>query len=348
MIDNNSSDNFNNQSSSYKDKDSYLIMDILLVLLRNFKVIIITPFLCCLFMIVYLLLSSTPDYTSQATFMSSKSSAHQSTISGLAFQLGLASPSSNSSEWSAIDIINSRKMAKSLLNRKYDTKLYGSQKSLINILSDGQYQNNEASKILFESAIASLHDMIKLETKGNLNILKITSFEPLLSQLLAKSILEELNIHLRDYKIIKAVETSTFIEERLYDIRIKLESAEISLKEFRENNRSISQSPQLQLEQERLSRDVSVLIGVFTTLKQQLETAKIDEVKGKGDIIVLDTPNQPLLPNPGNKKLNVLLIGILGAFIGIMIAFIFEYFKKLNSNKDEKMDEIKEIINNLF
>ena len=38
-----------------------------------------------------------------------------------------------------------------------------------------------------------------------------------------------------------------------------------------DTNRRIENSPALLLEQQRLQREVTVLIGVFTTLKQQLE-----------------------------------------------------------------------------
>ena len=44
-----------------------------------------------------------------------------------------------------------------------------------------------------------------------------------------------------------------------------------------DRNRRIENSPSLQLEQQRLGREVTVLTGVFTTLKQQLETTKIEE-----------------------------------------------------------------------
>ena len=58
------------------------------------------------------------------------------------------------------------------------------------------------------------------------------------------------------------------------------------------------------MEEERLSREVTVLIGVFTTLKQQLETAKIEEVRESDYIIVVDPPFVPVLrSSPKRKKL---------------------------------------------
>ena len=108
-------------------------------------------------------------------------------------------------------------------------------------------------------------------------------------------------------------------------IKSELEKAEEALKLFRERNRSIFESPQLQLEQERLGRDVAVLISVFTTLKQQLETAKIEEVKESDYVIILDIPDIPLYPDKPKKKLMVILAGILGIGLGMILAFIKEF-----------------------
>ena len=77
--------------------------------------------------------------------------------------------------------------------------------------------------------------------------------------------MEELDKHQRSYNARKTKETRQFIDERLLATESELERAEEALKLFREKNRSIFESPQLQLEQERLGRDVAVLISVFTT-----------------------------------------------------------------------------------
>ena len=72
--------------------------------------------------------------------------------------------------------------------------------------------------------------------------------------------------------------------------------AEEDLRVFMDRNRRIENSPALQLERQRLNREVSVLTGVFTTLKQQLETTKIEEVKESDYVIILDSPEIPLRP----------------------------------------------------
>ena len=77
---------------------------------------------------------------------------------------------------------------------------------------------------------------------------------------------------------------------------------EESLKEFRVTNRRIENSPNLLLIQERLGREVTVLNGVFTTLMQQLEMSKIEELKEVNFVLVVDPPEVPLQKSFPNKK----------------------------------------------
>ena len=47
--------------------------------------------------------------------------------------------------------------------------------------------------------------------------------------------------------------------------------------------------------------------GVFTTLKQQLETTKIEEVKESDYVVILDPPEVPLISSAPKKKKSVIM-----------------------------------------
>ena len=79
-----------------------------------------------------------------------------------------------------------------------------------------------------------------------------------------------------------------------------------------DRNRRIENSPALQLAQQRLGREVTVLTGVFTTLKQQLETTKIEEVKESDYVIILDPPEIPLIRSKPQRKAMLLWQDLLG------------------------------------
>jgi len=156
--------------------------------------------------------------------------------------------------------------------------------------------------------------------------------------------MEELDKHQRHYNARKTKETRQFIDERLLATKAELEITEEALKLFRERNRSIFESPQLQLEQERLGRDVAVLIGIFTTLKQQLETAKIEEIKESDYVIILDPPDIPLYPDKPKKKQMVILAGFLGIGLGMILAFIKEFVRNRDEEEREKLSKVKSLI----
>ena len=110
------------------------------------------------------------------------------------------------------------------------------------------------------TSINAVQGMIDINKTGNMYELEIAAFEPQLSFDLAFAVMEELDKHQREYNIRKSMETRKFIEDRLIETKKELEMAEETLKEFRESNRSIIESPQLQLE-EKLNEARSVLIG---------------------------------------------------------------------------------------
>ena len=174
--------------------------------------------------------------------------------------------------------------------------------------------------------------------------LEITGYSPQLVADIANAVMEELDRHIREYNTRKTTETRQFIEDRLVDTKIELEAAEEVLKEFRERNRSIQESPQLQLEQGRLTRGVTVFIGVYTTLKQQLETAKIDEVKESDYVIIIDTPEIPIKPVSPKKKLMVIIAGFLGIGFSMVLAFIMEYVRNSDVEEREKIVKAKLLI----
>ena len=286
-----------------------------------------------------------PIYISTATFMPSDSNKDKSQMMGLASQFGfsLTNPESGS-QWSYEEVIKSRTMAKSLLKHRFDTEKYGVQKELLQILTYGDKEPIFGIDTFIIQGISSVSDMIEITKTPTLYELQISTFEPELAADVAAKVMEELERHQREYNDRRATKARKFIEERLMNTKIELELAEEGLKEFRKRNRSIIESPQLQLEQERLGRDVAVLIGVFTTLKQQLETAKINEVKESDYVIILDQPEAPLYPVKPKKKLMVILAGLLGIGLGIVIAFIKDFVCSGDEKEQKKMIEIKSLI----
>ena len=85
------------------------------------------------------------------------------------------------------------------------------------------------------------------------------------------------------------------------------------------------------------------MTGVFTTLKQQLETTKIEEVKELDYVIVLDSPDMPLIPSWPNKKLTLVLTGFLGIGLGLLIGILKEFFKSINRREKNELLKMRSL-----
>ena len=81
--------------------------------------------------------------------------------------------------------------------------------------------------------------------------------------------------------------------------------------------------------------------GIYLTLKQQLELAKIEEVQETSVVQVLDRPTVAFKPSNKNLILSVILSFILGGGMGIMIGFIRSYLDNNDMEERKKLRRTK-------
>tara|TARA_B100000029_G_scaffold510146_1_gene600977 strand:- start:1509 stop:2588 length:1080 start_codon:yes stop_codon:yes gene_type:complete len=335
------------QQHYYEEEDTIFLADIILTMARQLKVIIITPTILCTLTIIYVLFIAKPVYTSTSKIMSSSSGGGVSQAVGLAAQFGINIPTGQSEpKWVYPEIIKSRTLARAVLKQKFDTNEFGPQKSLLQILTYGNDDPGFNLDTLEIMGVENLLGMIEVseDIQTAILTLNINASEPSLAAAINKVLIGELDAHQRKYNKAKTSDTKQFIEERIIDTEKELMAAEENLKIFMDRNRRIENSPALQLEQQRLGREVTVLTGVFTTLKQQLETTKIEEVKESDYVVILDSPEVPLARSKPNKKLIVILAGILGIGIGVFFAFIREFSSNSKKEEKDKISEAKALV----
>ena len=334
------------QPQYFYEEDTISLSDMLLVLAKQLKLLIITPLILGFLTALHVLFISQPVYVSSAKIMSSGGGSSPSQLQGLAAQFGVSVPGgSEGAEWVYPDIIKSRTLARALLKRKFNTNEYGPQKSLLQILTYGDEEPEIDPDILMKFGIKSYLGMIDVEQDQQTQIYTVTvsAFEPQFAADLCAALIEELDDHQRAYKTEQVKETRQFIEGRIVEVRKELEKTEEDLKIFRDRNRQIGSSPALLLEQQRLSRETAVLTGVFTTLKQQLEMTKIEEVKESALVQVLDPPEAPLYRDSPKRKRSVFLSLILGFGLAVGLAFVKEYASNSDDEEKGKLREITEL-----
>ena len=85
---------------------------------------------------------------------------------------------------------------------------------------------------------------------------------------------------------------------------------------------------QEKLTQSRLEREYNTAKGVYSVLSQKNEEVKIAVATESGLVKIASLAYEPKSPIKPNKKLNILIAGVLGLFVGIFVAFFLEFWQK--------------------
>lgn len=101
---------------------------------------------------------------------------------------------------------------------------------------------------------------------------------------------------------------------------------------------------EVQAELERLDREISVLKSSYTSLAEKLQEARIAKAETAEPIRVVEAPVVPTRPIGPSKKMNVAVAGVLGLFVGVLLAFFAYYLKGEGSQPphDHDTDQIPE------
>ena len=110
----------------------------------------------------------------------------------------------------------------------------------------------------------------------------------------------------------QAVENRVFIEQQLIDSKKELSNSEQQLTSFRKQYPIALDTPDLQQSRARFIRDIEVNQQVYITLRQQYELAKIEELKNRLLIILLDEADPPIEKSfPQRLKILILIVIII-------------------------------------
>ena len=300
-------------------------MLIIYILKKRFKLLIGFTLSTTTLAALYVFLLAQPVYIATAKLIPTGDDNSISNIQGLASKFGFALPMQSGSSIAFSDIypeiVKSRKLTGILLDRKFNTIKYGQNQTLLSILERQKRLEKYGSDERFKRASKILQDNINVSKARLTSIitLEVGAFEPDLSAALATVIISESDKLQRQFKTHQVAEKRSFIESRIKDGKAELEAAQEDLKKFRERNRQVQYSPALMLEEERLATETEAKKGIFITLKEQYELAKIEEVEEGATVQVLDEPIAPYK----KSSPKVLLSLFLALFIGLGSAIFF-------------------------
>jgi uncharacterized protein involved in exopolysaccharide biosynthesis len=150
----------------------------------------------------------------------------------------------------------------------------------------------------------------------------VTMPEGQLSADVVNNIAQSLDMYIITKRISYASKQRDYIEKRLMQVKDSLNTAENKLMYFKVQNRVIIQSPELTLEEGRLTRNAEIMNEVYLELSKQLELVKIDEVKNTPILNIKELAQDPI-EKTGPKRAITLIIVL---FLSILFSAVFFAF----------------------
>jgi len=336
----------------FESGNAITLNDIFVILAQQLKVIFLLPFITVFFTFTYVQFIKQPLYQSSASILlpDNQGGGNLGGLAGLASQFGVNIPTGSQADLSSPtlfpELLRSRTFAEKIIYKEFYTNRYKKKLPLLSILTHGDEPTKLGREELIVKAIKELYgEMLVYEQdfKSSFSIIKITAPEPVFAKELAEVIILELEKLNRYFKSQNVSEKINFIDNRIISVQGDLEKSEQRLKAFNEQNRQIS-SPALQLEQEYMMREVEIQKGVYLTLKQQLELAKIEEVQQTTIVQILDRPQVPLSPSNIQLIRNVFISGLLGIGLGILLAFFRTFVNNADVEERKKQRRVKNFV----
>ena len=109
------------------------------------------------------------------------------------------------------------------------------------------------------------------------------------------------------------------LKKNINDFNISLEALKKALKE--ESNES-------KLILSQLNREYNAKEKIYTNLYEEAEEIRLTETAESDLLKIASLAHEPKYPIKPNKKLNILIAGVLGLFVGIFVAFFLEFWQK--------------------
>jgi len=242
----------------------------------------------------------------------------------LAGRFGIPGASKKDSPQLLVLIIKSRDFIDLLAKKNFYSPKEKKWKTLpqiygVVIENDSLLQSFELYNILKYAINAELDEITQTLT------ISVSANEPALAADIGNAVILELKNFTNQLSISKSHGDRLFIEARLLETHRQLKEAENKATTFREKNRKIGNSPQRQLDLDRLLREVKIQEEIFITLTREHEVAKIQENKQAYLLDVLERPRPPVVKSAPLRTKMVIMSGIIAFFIGIGSIIFFEY-----------------------
>ena len=165
---------------------------------------------------------------------------------------------------------------------------------------------------------------ISIDRAANLVRVRTRAESPELAETMNRRLLDLVDAFNIDQRSSSARARRDFAGQRVAEARGELQQAEEQLRTFLEQNRRFEDSPALVFEERRLQQEVDLREGIYTTLAQAYEQARVDAVRDIPLITIVEAPEGSA--RRAGSLGSTLILGLLfGGILALGVIGVAEY-----------------------
>lgn len=208
------------------------------------------------------------------------------------------------------------KAIKAVLKKEADT---------ISVLNPFQLTEEEYQKVEDLRKVITAN----VDKKTAMTTVTVTLQDPKVTAIVADSVVAKLQQYIIDYRIKKAKEDCSYLEELYKERQQEYYNAQSKYAHYFDSNRNIALQS-VRAEQERLQNDMNLAYQVYSQVAQQLQVARAKIQEEKPVFAVVEPATIPLEPSGTSRKM--ILVGIVFIVVcstGAWKLFGITYWEKI-------------------
>lgn len=239
-----------------------------------------------------------PQYRTKASFVANSTSSSKiggalgsGALSGLVSQMGMPAigdPSESPNFYS--DLIESEELRRRLVTSKFpDPRTDNPNDSAVLVDIMEIKAKDPARRVEIAMKQIEKNTQVFFDTKTNLVRIEVDARWSELAAGIAGRTIELVDQFNKEQRGTRSAAKRSFLQARLDSAQIQLAAAEDRQKYFYQQNRGCCRSsPELQAAEARIQRNVEIATGLYLTLQQQFEAARLDAINDGALITVVD------------------------------------------------------------
>lgn len=293
------------------------VVDLLNVLLRQ-RLLVISVTAAALILTALYLAFAPRIYTVKTSFVVQKKD--RNSAAGLAAQLGMDLSGSEGSESPGFyaALVKTPDVLEHLADTVFQTSNDPKPRSLSAIWSISAGTPLERRKKVIDRLQRAISASPAL--KLDLVMLDVVTRDPLLSKDIADAVLSQINWFNLRTRQSRAGAERQFDERLLSEVQSQLRQAEDETQQFYQRNQQARLSAGLEMEKQRLARRLEIMNSRYVSLVTAYDQARIDEVRDTPVITVIEKPTLPVKPDSRRSLQKMILMLVLGALLGAVLA----------------------------